>query len=161
MPRNNVFNISCLLQEGHKRRSSRRRRISRTNSNLLIFHPSIEEGVGVQVAAMEDTAEVVKMVVAGVVAMLVAMAAEEEYLVLLILERSKAAFTSLRISSVLGQQVWRSNIARTGCASINAVFIHTGNVTRFIRCSTICRQPIKRGWATIREARKRFDSMPR
>ena len=78
MPINNVFNRSCLLREGRKRRSSRRLRTSRTNNTILIFHPSIEEGVGVQVAAMEDAAEVVKMVVAGVVAMLVDMAAEEE-----------------------------------------------------------------------------------
>ena len=84
-------------------------------------------GVGAPVAAMEDVAAVAIMVVAGVVAMLAAMAAEEESLVLLTLERSKVVSTSLRISNFLGQRVWRSNIARTGCASINAAVTHTGN----------------------------------
>ena len=56
-------------------------------------------------AAMEDAAEFVEMLVAGVVAMLVAMAAEEECIVLLTLERSKVVSTSLRISNFLGQQV--------------------------------------------------------
>ena len=93
MPRSNVFNRSCLLREGRKRRW--RLRTSRTNNNLLIYHPSIEEGVGVQVAAMEDAAEVVILVVAGVVAMLAAMAAEEECLVLLTLERSKGVSASI------------------------------------------------------------------
>ena len=75
-------------------------------------------------AAMED---------AAVVAMLAAMAAEEESLVLLTMERSKVASTSIRGSNFLGQRVWRSNIARTGCASIDSALTHTGNAIRFIR----------------------------
>ena len=61
-------------------------------------------GVGASGAAMEDTAVVAIMVLAGVVAMVAALAAEEESLVLLTMERSKVVFTLLRISSFLGRR---------------------------------------------------------